>query len=43
MEEVRMVLDTARKAGVATHLLAWRGLVTAVRQTILDGAIGSLE
>ena len=41
--EVRMVVDTARKTGVATHLLAWRAPLTAVRQMILDGAIGSLK
>lgn len=41
--EVRMVVDTARKTGVATHLLAWRAPLTAVRQMILDGAIGALK
>jgi predicted dehydrogenase len=40
VEEVRMVVDTAHKTGVATHLLAWRAPLTAVRQMILDGAIG---
>jgi len=41
--EVRMVVDTARKAGVATHLLAWRRPLTAVQQMILDGVIGNLK
>jgi len=43
--EVRMVVDTARKTGVATHLLAWRSpaSLTAVRQMIVDGAIGTLK
>ena len=41
--EVRMVVDAAKKSGVATHLLAWRGPLTATRQMILDGAIGNLK
>jgi len=41
--EVRMVVDAAKKSGVATHLLAWRGPLTATRQMILDGAIGTLR
>jgi predicted dehydrogenase len=41
--EVRMVVDAARKSGVATHLLAWRGPLTAVKQMIDDGAIGNLK
>jgi hypothetical protein len=41
--EVRMVVDTARKTGVATHLLAWHGPLTAVQQMILEGAIGNLK
>ena len=41
--EVRMVVESARKTGVATHLLAWRAPLTAVRQMILDGAIGNLK
>jgi hypothetical protein len=41
--EVRMVVDTARKTGVATHLLAWRRPITAVQEMILDGAIGNLK
>ncbi len=43
VEEVRMVVETARKTGVPTHLLAWRAPLTAVRQMILDGAIGNLK
>ena len=38
-----MVVDSARKTGVATHLLAWRAPLTGVRQMILDGAIGELK
>jgi len=41
--EVRMVVETARKTGVATHLLAWHAPLTTVRQMILDGAIGNLK
>jgi predicted dehydrogenase len=41
--EVRMVVDSVRKTGVATHLLAWRAPLTQVRQMILDGAIGTLR
>ncbi len=41
--EVRMVVEGARKTGVATHLLAYRAPVTAVRDMILDGAIGALR
>jgi hypothetical protein len=41
--EVRMVVESARKTGVATHLLAWRAPLTGVRQMILDGAIGELK
>lgn len=43
VSEVRLVVDTARKTGVATHLLAWRGPINAVRDMILDGAIGTLR
>jgi hypothetical protein len=41
--EVRMVVDAARRSGVATHLLAWTGPIPAVRQMILDGVIGTLK
>ena len=41
--EVRMVVETARQTGVATHLLAWRAPLTSVRQMILDGAIGNIK
>jgi hypothetical protein len=41
--EVRMVVDAAKKSGVATHLLAWRGPLTTVKQMIDDGAIGNLK
>ena len=41
--EVRMVVETARKTGIATHLLAWRAPLTDVRQMILGGAIGNLK
>jgi hypothetical protein len=40
--EVRMVVETARKTGVATHLLAWHRPINEVRDMILDGAIGTL-
>ncbi len=41
--EVRMVVESARKTGVATHLLAWRGPLAHTRQMLLDGAIGKLK
>ena len=41
--EVRMVVDAARRSGVATHLQAWRGPLSLTRQMILDGAIGNLK
>lgn len=41
--EVRMVVEGARKTGVATHLLAWRSPADSVRDLILDGAIGALK
>jgi hypothetical protein len=41
--EVRMVVDAARRSGVATHLLAWRRPITDVQQMILDGAVGRLR
>ncbi len=41
--ELRMVVESARKTGVATHLLAWRSPLDAVREMILDGAIGTLR
>jgi len=41
--EARLVVETARKTGVATHLLAWRSPMNAVRDMILDGAIGTLR
>ena len=41
--EVRMVVETARKAGVATHLLAWHRPINQVRDMLLDGAIGMLR
>ena len=41
--EVRMIVESARKTGVATHLLAWHAPLTAVRQMLLDGAIGNLK
>jgi predicted dehydrogenase len=41
--EVRMVVESARETGVETHLLAWRRPLTAVREMILDGAIGTLR
>lgn len=41
--EVRMVVECARKTGVATHLLAWHAPQSSVRQMILDGAIGNIQ
>ncbi len=41
--EVRMVVETARKTGVATHLSAWRSPINNVRDMINDGAIGTLR
>jgi hypothetical protein len=38
----RLVVETARKTGVATHLLAWRSPSNTIRDMILDGAIGIL-
>jgi len=44
VSEVRMVVESARKTGVGTHLLAWgRPQINDVRQMILDGAIGKLK
>lgn len=41
--EARLVVETARKTGVATHLLAWRSPLNAIRDIILEGAIGTLR
>ena len=45
--EARLVIETARKTGVATHSLAWQGRnlidLGLVRDWILDGAIGTLR
>jgi hypothetical protein len=43
VSEVRLVVETARQTGKATHLLAWRAPLTAVREMLLDGAIGTLR
>jgi len=43
VSEARLVVDTARQTGKATHLLAWHGPLTAVREMLLDGAIGTLR
>jgi hypothetical protein len=43
VSEVRMVVETARKTGVATHLLAWRAPLSAVKQMIADDAIGEIK
>jgi len=32
-----MVVEAARRSGVATHLLAWRRPITAVQEMVLDG------
>jgi hypothetical protein len=41
--EARLVVETARKTGVATHLSAWRRPIDNVRDMIKDGAIGTLR
>jgi len=41
--EGRLVVETARKTGVATHLSAWRRPTDTVRDMILGGAIGTLR
>ena len=41
--EIRMVVETARKTGVATHLLAWHRPNNTARDMILDGVIGTLR
>ncbi len=45
MYEVRLTIDTARKTGVSTHLLAWshRTGTEVVKKWIQDGAIGTLK
>ncbi len=41
--ELRLVVETTRKTGVATHLSAWRRSIDSVRDMIKDGAIGTLR
>ncbi|MBN2029266.1 Gfo/Idh/MocA family oxidoreductase [bacterium] len=41
--EARLIDEVTRQTGVATHLSAWRGTSDAIRDMILDGAIGSLR
>ncbi|HVN82085.1 MAG TPA: Gfo/Idh/MocA family oxidoreductase [Terriglobia bacterium] len=43
VSEVRLVVETARKTGVATHLSAWGHSIDSVRDMIKDGAIGTLR
>jgi len=43
VREVRLVVETARKTGVATHLLAWRRPPDIVKTMIDDGAIGTVR
>ncbi len=43
VSEVRMVVETARKTGVATHLSAWRSTPNNIRDMINDGVIGTLR
>jgi len=38
-----VVVETARKTGVATHLLAWHRPNNTARDMILDGVIGTLR
>jgi len=44
MYEARLTIETARKTGVSTHLLAWSNISSCdvVRDWIKDGAIGTL-
>jgi hypothetical protein len=45
LEEARLVVETARKTGVATHFLPWdsNGYMEQVLEWIHDGAIGTLR
>ena len=45
MYEARLTIETARKTGVSTHLLAWsqRAGAASVKKMIKDGAIGNLK
>ena len=45
MYEARLSIDTARKTGVSTHLLAWSKISgnETVKKMIKDGAIGTLK
>jgi len=43
VSEVRMLVETAKKTGKQTHLLAYRPAVTAVADMVKDGAIGTLR
>ena len=43
VSEVRMIVDTVKKTGKQTHLLAYRPPVTAVADMVKDGAIGTLR
>lgn len=45
MYESRLTIDTARKTGVSTHLLAWSKRIgnDQVKKWIQDGAIGTLK
>jgi hypothetical protein len=45
MHESRLTIDTAKKTGVSTHLLAWseRSGNALVKKWIADGAIGKLK
>lgn len=41
--EERLVVETAKKTGVVTHLLAWRSTDDSIREMIMKGAIGTLR
>ena len=45
MHEARLTIDTARKTGLSTHLLAWsrRPEYDTIRKWILEGKIGTLK
>jgi hypothetical protein len=43
LNEARLVIETARQTGVATHFMAWRGRIDPIAKMIDDGAIGTLK
>jgi predicted dehydrogenase len=43
VSEARLVVETARKTGVATHLLAYNNRGPAIKEMIANGAIGTVR